>query len=76
MRDFVVQFSGSNVLEAKVGFLNAEGPPVPIPNTEVKLCSAENTYLATDREIRSLPTYYKGNNTLVSLVIVKSNIPP
>ena len=44
-----------------VSVFNAEGPPVPIPNTEVKLCSAENTYLATDRENRSLPTYYKGN---------------
>ena len=36
---------------------NAEGPPVPIPNTEVKLCSAENTCLATDRENRSMLTY-------------------
>ena len=26
-----------------VGAVNAQGPPVPIPNTEVKLCSAENT---------------------------------
>ena len=26
-----------------VGDFNAQGPPVPIPNTEVKLCSAENT---------------------------------
>ena len=42
-----------------VGVSNAEGPPVPIPNTEVKLCSAENTYLATDRENRSMPTYRK-----------------
>ena len=40
----------------QVGHNNAEGPPVPIPNTEVKLCSAENTYLATDREDRSKPT--------------------
>ena len=40
----------------QVGHINAEGPPVPIPNTEVKLCSAENTYLATDRENRSKPT--------------------
>ena len=56
MRDFVVQFSGSNVLEAKVGFLNAEGPPVPIPNTEVKLCSADNTSPETVREDRSKPT--------------------
>ena len=42
--------------EVEVSVFNAEGPPVPIPNTEVKLCSAENTYLATDREDRSKPT--------------------
>ena len=29
---------------------NAEGPPVPIPNTEVKLCSGDNTWLETARE--------------------------
>ena len=39
-----------------VGVFNAEGPPVPIPNTEVKLCSGENTCLATDREDSSMPT--------------------
>ena len=39
-----------------VGVYNAEGPPVPIPNTEVKLSSAENTCLATDWEDRSTPT--------------------
>ena len=39
-----------------VGDSNAEGPPVPIPNTEVKLCSGENTCLATDREDSSLLT--------------------
>ena len=43
-------------MEELVGFLNAEGPPVPIPNTEVKLCSADNTSLATVREDRSKPT--------------------
>ena len=36
--------------------INAEGPPVPIPNTEVKLCRAENTQLATAREDRYTPT--------------------
>ena len=36
--------------------INAEGPPVPIPNTEVKLCRAENTELATAREDRYAPT--------------------
>ena len=70
-RQLLWQLSGQGV-----GDINAEGPPVPIPNTEVKLCSAENTYLATDRENRSLPTYYEGNNIFVSLVIVNLNIPP
>ena len=55
MRDPVVQISETDV-ESEVGFLNAEGPPVPIPNTEVKLCSADNTSLATVREDRSKPT--------------------
>ena len=31
-------------------------PPVPIPNTEVKLSSAENTWLVTAREDREMPT--------------------
>ena len=39
-----------------VGVFNGEGPPVPIPNTEVKLTGAENTRLATDWENRSTPT--------------------
>ena len=43
--------------KGKVGVIIAQGPPVPIPNTEVKLCGAENTCLATDREDRSMPTF-------------------
>ncbi len=39
-----------------VGIDDAEGPPVPIPNTEVKLSGAENTWLATARENREMPT--------------------
>ena len=39
-----------------VGATNAEGPPVPIPNTEVKLCSGENTLRATVREDSSMLT--------------------
>ena len=35
-----------------VGVDWGEGPPVPIPNTEVKLISAENTCRVTDREDR------------------------
>ena len=40
----------------KVSVSNAKGPPVPIPNTEVKLCSADNTCLATGRKDRSMLT--------------------
>ena len=39
-----------------VGVNDAEGPPVPISNTEVKLSRAEDTCLETDRENRSTPT--------------------
>ena len=52
-----------------------EGPPVPIPNTEVKLRRAEDTLPATARENRSAPTFWlspsaqnekarKGNGTV------------
>ena len=35
-----------------VGVDQDEGPPVPIPNTEVKLISADNTCLETGRKDR------------------------
>ena len=41
-----------------VGVVNGEGPPVPIPNTEVKLTSAENTWLETAWEDRKMPTQF------------------
>ena len=40
-----------------VGVDDAGGPPVPIPNTEVKPCSAENSALATECENRKMPTH-------------------
>ena len=46
-----------SVLENIVGVINAEGPPVAIPNTEVKLCRADDTWLATARENRYAPTW-------------------
>ena len=39
-----------------VGVDDAEGPPVPIPNTEVKLSGAENSALATRCQNREMPT--------------------
>ena len=39
-----------------VGVNGVEGPPVPIPNTVVKLNSADNTWLEAAREDRTMPT--------------------
>ena len=39
-----------------VGVDDAGGPPVPIPNTVVKLIRAENTWREAAREDRSVPT--------------------
>ena len=43
------EFAGSL---SQVGVDCGEVPPVPIPNTEVKLVRVENTWLATAREDR------------------------
>ena len=37
---------------------DAEGTPVPIPNTVVKLGGAENTWLATAWEDKETPTFF------------------
>ena len=42
-------------VEDPTGGNDGEVPPVPIPNTVVKLSSAESTWLDTAREDRSLP---------------------
>ena len=42
----------SKVLAYEAGADDAEVPPVPIPNTEVKLCRAEDSWLETTRENR------------------------
>ena len=39
-----------------VGVDGEEGPPVPIPNTVVKLFCAENTWRAAAREDKAMPT--------------------
>ena len=41
-----------------VGVYSDEGPPVPIPNTAVKLISAENTWGAAPWEDRATPTFF------------------
>ena len=48
-----IRFSGFYLI---VGVDYDEDPPVPIPNTVVKLVCAENTWRAASRENRSMPT--------------------
>ena len=48
----------------KDGVDGGEDPPVPIPNTEVKLTSVENTWLATAWEDRKTPSREDGTSGL------------
>ena len=43
---------GYSAKHSMAGADNVEGPPVPIPNTEVKLDCAEDTWLETTWENR------------------------
>ena len=52
-----VNIVNARCLVTIVGAYYVEGPPVPIPNTEVKLIGAENTWRATARENRSALTF-------------------
>ena len=53
----IYEFNVKSVKD-RVGVYDDEGPPVPIPNTVVKLVCAENTWLATAREDKSMPTLF------------------
>ena len=52
-----------------------EDPPVPIPNTEVKLYYVESTCRATDREDRKLPDFKKKASTNVGAFLFERTIP-
>ena len=52
----IVKHSRKRRSVSEVGVYDAEGPPVPIPNTVVKLSGAEDTWLEAARENRETPT--------------------
>ena len=54
-KDWTLRSEKSKRVEHPTGGNDGEVPPVPIPNTVVKLSSAESTWLDTAREDRSLP---------------------
>ena len=57
--EFISQVSLFNFEDPvlKTGANGGEVPPVPIPNTEVKLTSVENTWLETAWEDRAVPAF-------------------
>ena len=60
----IAKHSARRNLQIIVGVYDIEGPPVPIPNTVVKLNRAENTWWVTAREDRSLPTLTKSSHPI------------
>ncbi len=60
-------------LRQTVGANGGEGPPVPIPNTEVKLTCAEDTWLLTARENRSVPTQERKKTSLTGGFLLLKN---
>ena len=60
------------------GVYGAEVTPVPIPNTEVKLCCEDDTWSATTREIISMPALYSSlaqsvEHSAVNRVVARSS---
>ena len=53
-----VFFSFEGFPQLIVGVYYSEGPPVPSPNTVVKLVCAEDTWRAASRKNRSMPTQH------------------
>ena len=58
---FALEFLCSilRIPKSLTGVDDDEDPPVPIPNTEVKLIRVENTWLETAWEDRTMPVHGK-----------------
>ena len=63
-------FEGAEMQTKIVGVDCDEGTPVPIPNTVVKLIYAENTWLVTAWEDRSMPTSKNGTDFFGSVFFI------
>ena len=56
--EYGVVLQQSRLKVTTVGVDCGEGPPVPIPNTEVKLACAEDTWREAARENKQMPTFF------------------
>jgi hypothetical protein len=70
-----VQRSSTKFITSKIsGGNNEKDTPVPIPNTEVKLLSADDTWVETPWESRSLPDLYSSIAQLVEHAAVNRRV--
>ena len=74
--DFLIAkwYNNLAVKRRRVGVDDAGGPPVPIPNTEVKPCGAEDSWLATACENREMPTPIKCPPNRVGICIFSQSV--
>ncbi len=68
-RAMVLYWSGRENRSKTVGVDYGEGPPVPIPNTEVKLVRAEDTWLEAAWKNRCSPTQRTVSYEIVLLLL-------
>ena len=71
-KNVLIRFSGLFALTVGVDY--GEVPPVPIPNTEVKLVRAENTWRAASRKDRSMPASAQLPRSCAELVFLLSSV--
>ena len=64
-----IQFWRKLQKKKRSGDNSTEVTPVPIPNTEVKLCSADDTWRATAWESRTLPVYLEAIHDMASFFL-------
>ena len=56
-----------------VGVYGAEVTPVPFPNTEVKLCCVDDTWLATTWKIISMPALFlNGSRPWLPFILIRA----
>ena len=67
-------FEGAEMQTKIVGVDCDEGTPVPIPNTVVKLIYADNTWLVTAREDRTMPTQSDLKKTQIASIFLNSSV--
>ena len=68
-------FEGTIKIE-KSGGDSKEEPPVPMPNTEVKLLNADDTWRVTARESRKLPELKKTQSICFESFLVIAHDKP